>query len=419
MILILGNMKRIIYSAAIAALLVTSCQKTDVLNVVEDTIAFGTEVGKLTKSEDYTLEKYKTLIDQGFRVWVVSDFTSAPHTDGDIYNDMDGLDVEYKDGWAFVNKGKYMWPQSGQYLYFYAISSDKDTWLDDIKEANYFITEKGANSVSQLTLPEYTVGEKEDPSVADDDIMVANHIHQHKGTMSAKTTLVKPNFRHTMTKVEFNFKKGSPTTNASTVATTVVLKKVEISPVTNVGKLNVTYGETAVEFGWTPTDNAKKSFIYNALEDAYFMSGEDIVFVPAYKEKPEVAAEGLYCKVNDKVYLSKKVTSDDSVTYEWEEANVQTTKYTGKVLEATSDYTNHVTWYMIPQDLNETQIVTITYEADGKPITQNFALTVDGSAKDWTEETCVKYNVTITPHKIVFKPSVDPWVNNPDIDMNL
>ena len=418
-------MKRIIYSAVAAALLVTSCQKTDVLNVVEDSIDFSTQVGKLTKA-DYSAPKYQTLTDQGFRVWAVSDFTSAPHTDGSIYNDMNGLDVEYKDGWGFVNKGKYMWPQSGQYLYFYTISSKKSTWLEDIKTGNMFTTGESVDPVSKLELPLYIVGDEEDAdmSLANDDIMVANRIHQHKGTTSEKTTVVTPNFRHTMTKVEFNFKKGAPTSDAASVATTVVLNKVEISPVVRAGNLTVEYAIANEDFAfsWDPikdNDNPARSFIYTAPQDAYIENGDDITLVPVYNELPEVGSEGEYCKVGNDIYVVAKETVEGVDTFKWTKTDVECSSYSGKVLNSTSDFTNYVTWYMIPQDLEDEQVVTITYEADGKTIVQKFALTVAEAAKDWTEETCVKYNVTIAPHKIVFKPSVDNWVENPDTDMNV
>jgi hypothetical protein len=59
----------------------------------------------------------------------------------------------------------------------------------------------------------------------------------------------------------------------------------------------------------------------------------------------------------------------------------------------------------------EGAVVTITYVADGKTITQNFDLNVSETTtiKDWNEEHCVRYNVTIAPHKIIFKPEVDQW----------
>ena len=66
------------------ALLASSCQKTDILNVVEDAIDFSTQVGKLTKA-DYTDDKFSTLKSQGFRVWAVSDFSLGIDTDGKIY----------------------------------------------------------------------------------------------------------------------------------------------------------------------------------------------------------------------------------------------------------------------------------------------------------------------------------------------
>ena len=214
---------------------------------------------------------------------------------------------------------------------------------------------------------------------------------------------------HTMTKVEFNFRKGGAEVNPSPIAANVVLKSIKISPVFNAGVLNVTYGDD-VAFTWTP-ENTTEDYEYVALEDAYITNGDVTVFVPAYTELPEVAAEGAYCKVDNKVYQVVKVTGAETEELKWEEVNSAAfTSYSGKVLEATEGYTNYVTWYMIPQGLGDDQVVTITYIADGKTIVQDFALTVNNTTnKDWTEETCVKYNVTIAPHKITFTPSVNPW----------
>ena len=127
-------------------------------------------------------------------------------------------------------------------------------------------------------------------------------------------------------------------------------------------------------------------------------------------------------------------TDEGAVVYRCSEEKVREVDATenvyktvnGKVLSTTK--TNFVTWYMIPQDLtgvttdatdngnvtDEGTIVTIEYVADGKDITQKFSLAVDGVTEDWTKETCVRYNVTIAPHKIIFNPSVDKW--NTDLD---
>ena len=75
---------------------------------------------------------------------------------------------------------------------------------------------------------------------------------------------------------------------------------------------------------------------------------------------------------------------------------------------------------MIPQGISGKK-VRLNYVADGKHLSQEFALT--GTSKDtdnktiqivWNEEKCVRYNVTIAPHKIEFSPTVGTWTPNDD-----
>lgn len=473
------NMKRIIYSAAIAALLVTSCQKTDVLNVADDTIDFNTEVGKLTKADDYTLTKYKTLVGQGFRVWVLSDFDGdVKYPNGQIYDQMDNLPVTYdkeSSKWGITSDRSYYWPQPEQYLQFYTISSNNNNnWLDEIGyPANFTIPVGG--EVTGLDLPEYSVNDS-----ANDDIMVANHIRQQKDANKGGSKTVSPTFRHTMTKVEFNFKKGTPGTNAAPVASTVILTKIKTSHLSSKGSLDVTYGtdNASMAFTWTPKEKATndgesitKQFTYIPSNDVLLASGGRVIAVYASDtELDEVnpskndlcVVDGEFKEYNgaewvDVTVATKKdgnwtigdqtVTSYETIesrdaatpieenalcvvdnkfykyqtvdgTSAWVDAAIITYEtIKGEVLSATDDFTNYVTWYMIPQDLEDTQTVEITYIADGKVIPQLFKLTVDETLdKDWNEETCVRYNVTIAPHKVIFNPIVKDWDTDFDND---
>lgn len=473
------NMKKILYSVAIAAIMMTSCQKTDVLNVVEDPIEFGTAVGKLTKAGEATGD-LTTLKKQGFRVWVVADFDSPSSTagasveDGKIYNGMNGLDVMFNTAWGFANGGKYMWPQKEQALYFYTISSAKTSWLETIKSKNYFVEPNVSktSSVAELKLDEYMV----DPT-AHDDIMVADKILQHKSMASLKDPkVVSPTFKHTMTKVEFNFVKGVPNVNNASVATTVILKEIKTSELTDNGNLKITYsapaaGETeAKEFGceWVPAETpTSKAFTGTPKTVITIAKDNGAIITSAVNTENAPTGENQYIVVytetgeNDNkvitsatIYKSKGTVVDESTTWSWEEVEIHSyannawpTKVTNdkfetlfgfelrtaaEIQEATNNedakYDNFVTWYMIPQLLEsasltsddednderldtEGAVVTISYIADGKHITQNFDLNVSANEEDqdWVESTCVKYNVTITPHKIVFKPYVTDW----------
>ena len=467
------NMKKILYIAAAAALLMASCQKTDVLNVVEDTIDFGTEVGKLTKAGDtqegeggsttssYDASKFTTLKNQGFRVWVVSDFTSGIHTDGAIYNNMNGLDIEYNSGWVYKNSGKYMWPQADQYLLFYTISSNDVAWLDGIKTKSLFNTVKDAAHVTEITFDQYTV-----KGVADDDIMVANHIRQSK----SPSMVVSPTFRHTMTKVEFNFVKGTPSANGADVASTVILKGIETSELFSTGELNIKYGDSEVTFDWKNPGTAV----------SYLKNGSDVVTIAKKGGKvvevldavpsgdaATAAPAVVYTKDTEgkvtsvAIYETEEVVVDNVTSYKWKETVSETHTLTnagwngankyetlnGFVLRtkediqkevANANYDNFATWYMIPQTLAKAElgedgndedlmrdtsgaVVTIHYIADGKHLSQNFNLNVGSNTsedQDWNEEHCVRYNVTIAPHKIDFKPTVGQWEPNTTPGLN-
>lgn len=394
----------------------TSCQKTDILNVAEDTIEFGSEVGKLTKAYDDD-PKYATLVKQGFRVWAYADFSLGLDVDGAVYRDMSNLEVLYEDGKGFgiVSKVKYFWPASGKKLYFYTLSAYDKDWLDSITDDDNFKKNADSEEFSGLELPPFTVKE-----TAHDDIMVADSIHQHKG-LAPNKKVVKPTFRHTMTKVEFNFKQGAAVADGATEAATVILKGIYTDTLANTGKLKVDYrtASKAMAFDWTPTtaDNDKPNFVGKPAKLLAIKKNTSGVISADQPAVPEV----------DDVYVSYEETGNKCTVYKYsgtdwevvETLNYDSTKdrwisenyeaFYGEVLNAT-DY-NLVTWYMIPQPIAE-KTVRISYVADGKHIDQSFSLT-GNNVTEWLEEVCVRYNVTIAPHKIEFNPNVTDWTPKP------
>lgn len=435
-------MKRIVYIATMVALLATACQKTDVLNVVEDSIEFDTQVGKLTKA-DYSEAKFTTLKDQGFRVWTVADFTLGSDTDGAIYRKMSNLSVIYNAGWGYdpsKTTQKYFWPAANNYLYFYTLSARNATWLDGISFDSHFIKEEiklddnsPITEVTKLDLPAFPVG-----AAADDDVMVADHIYQHKGD-ATNGKVVKPTFRHTMTKVEFNFKQGTYTEGEknATEASTVILKGIATDNLINKGELDVTYGFSDVNntkpFVWTPSTVTTDvhAFIGTPTEDLTIVkkTGQVIAKVAATSEVDAPASNALCvifnetkteCSVyqysNDAWAVVETHTKSQDGTWSSNPTTSLYETFAGVVLTATE--ANFVTWYMIPQPITGKN-VTINYVADGKHLTQKFALTGTKEADSitWGEEICVKYNVTIAPHKIEFSPSVGEW--NPQENANL
>ena len=440
-------MKRIVYIATMVALLATSCQKTDVLNVVEDSIEFDTQVGKLTKAGEY--DKLATLKAQGFRVWTVADFTLGTDEDGKIYRGMNGLRViPSTSGWGYdpnETTKKYFWPAAGNYLYFYTLSAKDDDWLKTVSYDSNFTK---VTEVTGLDLPTFTVKD-----AADDDVMVADHIHQEKASGNKK--LVKPQFRHTMTKVQFNFRQGiAGTSNESAKeATNVILKAIEIGGYENAvglifkGDLDVKYGfddeSNTTPFKWNPSSNKEhvKPFSKKPT-DVYTIVKKGGAIVPVLSQAPNTAeANDLYVEKTD---TERKIMKYNGTGWELDETHVkgengvwgaslsegQSAKYetfVGEKLEAVETYSTFVTWYMIPQTLGD-KTVRISYVADGKHLDQEFKLSGTTTTPiTWVEEKCVKYNVTIAPHKIEFSPSVGDWDKygatdaNPDgsdIDMN-
>lgn len=449
-------MKRILYIAAMASLLMTSCQKTDVLNVAEDTIDFSTEVGKLTKATDYTDGKFETLKAQGFRVWTFADFTIGTDTDGDIYRKMENLPVifEAKDGstdGSFVIKSnsKYFWPQDGNFLYFYTISAADEEWLKNLDHKTHFLPtlESGKENrgegteITGLALPKFDV--KED---ANDDIMVADVIRQDKkGDNGQSTKTVSPVFRHTMTKVMFNFAKGTPDTgdNAAEEANRVILKEIKTDLLCKAGNLTVTYFTESAPLTnkWTASSDTEDFTNFKAIGPEVFTMSKTGVVIN--NEEPTQPTEGAAYYVETvlenettrtiKEYCKKTDGSDE---FEWKDVATHTQGddatwtgdnskyYTFNGWDLTSSQHNLVTWYMIPQTLNNAEgttpankTVTIQYVADGKHIEQDFSL-VGGSVMEWVEELCVKYNVTIAPHKIQFSPTVSDWDPKTDVGMD-
>ena len=430
------------------SLLMTSCQKTEVLNVVEDTIDFSTEVGKLTKAIDYSGTKYETLTDQGFKVWAFADFSLGNDVNGTIYRGIDGLWVRYQNGWGIAGNQKYFWPQSGNYLQFYALTYKHDNgWASSLDSKTHLLPAVTAGTdntvpaksteITGLDLPVYTVCPE-----ANDDIMVADHIRQDKSV----TKTVSPLFRHTMTKVEFYFKKGGEASDTDAEeASVIILKGITTDPLANKGSLDVTYSNadsnTDFGFDWVADATATKTPFYGVPSDTLTIVKKGGAIVEAYDALPNTGTDGDVCVVkgdNTRTVYSyatgawsevEKHTYD-KVNKEWEsdkdtdesaETKSAYETVVGQLLTDTS--VNFATWYMIPQtiDLVETPgseagRVRIDYVADGVHIEQYFGLK-GTEVTEWIEELCVKYNVTVAPHKIQFSPTVGEWDPLVDKDM--
>ena len=209
------------------------------------------------------------------------------------------------------------------------------------------------------------------------------------------------------------------------------------------GTLKVTYSTTesaSMINDWTPSDQTDDFTSFIAIGPNVFTMSKKgveitnkvptdptegaVYFTESDDKKTRTINE--YCKKTDgSDELDWKVvdthTQGDDAT--WTGDNSKYYTFNGWDLTS-SQHTNLVTWYMIPQTLNNAQgttptnkTVTIQYVADGKHIEQDFSL-VGGSVTEWVEELCVKYNVTIAPHKIQFSPTVSDWDPKTDVDMD-
>lgn len=420
-------MKRIVYIAALASILMTACQKTDVLNVAEDAIEFGTHIGKLTKAgTDYSADKYATLLAQDFRVWAYSEFESGKIHKGTIYNGLENKTVSDKEEgavWSIDDTKTYFWPQRGNYLSFYTISAAHKDWLDAISFES--------QPTGETSFDEFEVDD------ANDDVMVSNVIKQDK---SNKTVV--PFFRHTMTKVEFNFRKGADDSQTDAEeASVIILKGITTDKLAYKGNLTVTYGDN-FNFTWTPTTEAKAfSGIPTDFVTIVKAGGAIVEELTTAPEGPsaEVGVMGMVISEDAKtreIYYTEEIEGENGTKKLEMSMEKHTLGASGWASDATTSkfetfagcvikvgttdkpYDNFVTWYMVPQTIELKQPasdaeegkgrVRIDYVADGRPLHQYFALT--GTAVPaWEEERCVKYNVTIAPHKVQFNPSVDAW----------
>lgn len=366
-------MKKILLLAAAAMVMAASCEKTQIINPVEDTIGFDSRMGKLTKAE---ADNQATLKKQGLKVWAFYAYEDATNgiVPGNKFDDMEALDVAWD---ATLNSGSgawktikdYYWPGENKDLNFFAVSSDLfkgDT--PALPTANIKFSNKGLATGRAMTVENYTVT----PANATDDLMVADFVNQHQGQNGKKVHL---NFHHALSRVTFKFL----TAQAATEQEYVQVNSISVAGLTTNGNLNVT--ETAEQ------------------PSGYDNHGETTTHVSLGWTAASTPVTGNFTKT------------------EAEKLGTTAAEY--------------VTWLVIPQNIytaelaetNKKVVINYSIKSAKNTVTKNvtFELGTETLNK-WAVNQAITYTVNITPTKITFDPSVSEWdqydanSETPDVD---
>lgn len=367
-------MKKILLVAAASMVMAASCEKTQIINPVEDTIGFDSRMGKLTKAEtEDQIDKQATLKDQGIKVWAYYAYTDATNhiNAGDQFDDMNALDViwELKEGvGAWKTSKDYYWPGEGKKLNFFAVSSGLFKGESPVLSASNLLFEnKGTNSGRTMTVKDYTVNHQ----VATDDLMVADFVNQDQKQNGKKVNL---NFHHALSRVTFKFK----TDKEATENEYITVNSITVAGLTTKGDLNVT--ETASND--VPTD-------YNNHDETTTLVSL------AWDLGEEPVAQNFVCDKH-------------------------------AVLGTEDDKAEYVTWLVIPQDIyytapdanKENKKVVINYTITSPKGNKEKVVTFDLGSKDleaWDINQAITYTVNITPIKITFDPKVENWTPTTDV----
>jgi hypothetical protein len=366
-------MKKILLVAAASMVMAASCEKTQIINPVEDTIGFDSRMGKLTKAEtEGQIDKQATLKDQGIKVWAYYAYEDATNGIelGEQFDDMNALNVtwdptlnEDKGGWK---TGKdYYWPGEGKKLNFFAVSSGLFKGDSPALPADKLLFEnQGKDSDRTMTVKDYTVNHQ----AATDDLMVADFVNQDQVQNEKKVHL---NFHHALSRVTFKFK----TDKAATENEYITVNSITVAGLTTKGDLNVT--ETAS----------------NDVPDDYVNHDGTTTLVSLDWGLDETVFQNFVCE--------KDAVLDPAVA-------------------------EYVTWLVIPQDIyytapdanKENKKVVINYTITSPKGDKEKVVTFDlgsGDLDAWGINQAITYTVNITPIKITFDPKVENWTPTTDV----
>lgn len=379
-------MKKILFAAFAATLLTAGCQKTEVILPEGPTegslMSFSTEMSKLTKSSDSKdkadadADGMYNLRTQEFKVWAYCDYedtnTDAVELDH-IYDGMAGLDIKYDrpanhedtegDKGTWKPEKEYYWPSAGKYLRFFAVSGVSKVSKDGVAIELQRSDDKTTAS-PKLKINNYIVTNT-DPNT---DLMVADFIRKDKSGDKRVTF----NFRHALSKVQFQFKTEGSDAD-------VYIQSLTVKDVKTVANLEVTENKESdkdskpMKFTWD-SPNSPKDF----TDDC-------------------------------------DVTSDEFSAIDIEKLDGQVDDDTA--IKLTEEAQEFATWLVIPQDIvtkdtngaiTEGYKVEVIYVIGTRQFKAVFPLYTDTLVR-WAENQYTKYVVTITPNKISFNASSTDW----------
>lgn len=337
-------MKRFYVTAAIAAsLLATGCQKTYVVDEVNTPIGFEANLGKQTKAimDDAT---YKTDHTFGVFAYALTEnktWESNPATDNVV---MDNVEIKYQtDVWRANNGTKYYWPNDDETsISFFAYSPYSNGADGALGQTPTF------DKIDGIKLTGY---EHNDARCKNDvDFMIATPQKDQKFKSNIENNgVVKTQFAHQMTQVNFTIKKDAKIAND----VNLYLTSVQLIDIQN-----------KADFKSLPTPD----------------------------------------------WTLKEETHDYTIDFPTLIAGSEVGYTTDKVLTTTAENSTPVT--MLPQTLtgpSSTKVIKVIYRIKGTGVATE---TVERDIKfdvNWTENMKITYNLTINMNEITFAPTVDAW----------
>lgn len=377
-------MKKILFMAVSAVLLVAGCQKTEIQNESLTPIGFGTHMGKLTKvGPDAENDTPKgNLIEQRFHVWGFfagklndPNYSDLNYDLGELY--LDNITVYTEDDGANWSTGEtYYWPGKEKELDIYAISS-----YDDVYSLAYVGTGDSRTCNVEIDYEEKKVKIKDfiADSDADNDLMVAPMIKQDQDDAKEIT----PAFQHALTKIVVKFREKGDSD--------VWVKSAKTSPIKSKATLEVTNTlPTQIPTSGPVVCTAGLSWTY--------AEGPVVTEYEAQcKEQTESVTDVTDQSVHNAVKLKEMVEAVKD-----EDGNITTPGNDG--------YITYGCWLLIPQDDITGYYLDVEYIIDGMLIEQRFKL--DTVVKAWGANQQITYNVTISPDYIEFAPEIDEWITD-------
>lgn len=418
-------MKKILFMAVSAVLLVAGCQKTEIQNKALTPIGFNTHMGKLTKAPDAENAEVKTnLIEQNFHVWAYfATENDLNYGAGELYLDNIVVSNDNKDGITWTTGETYYWPGKDKELDIYAISSYAEDYT--LAYTTGQSDEKTCNVAINYTDKTVTVTDFVADANADNDLMIAPMIKQDQD--DAK--YIEPSFEHALTKVVLRFReKGESVVHVRSAKTSAINSKATLV-VTNTLPDPLPVGDPVVcsaAWDWT---GESTPMVYHAqcknptvqVKDVTTAEGDPEVFYEAVllSEAVPGASVTTYKDAEGNEIPDNQRQEVDGQWYKTSELNDGTPidgavplTVTTEATVADDGFIIYGCWLLIPQDDITGYYLDVEYIVDGMLIQQRFNL--DKGISSWGRNQQITYNVTISPDYIEFEPDVDEWITTED-----